>query len=158
MLSRQHACTLNSDHDFVTTIFVDSVNFCVIAPAGETSTAAVGVVVAGAVSTVAAGATGTSPGVATTAASPGTPSTGVSSGAGTVALVSPTVAPPPDLPILTCPRRPNLGHEGRPIMLRANHFQISMPRGFVHHYDVTIQPDKCPRKVNWTLLYFVTLS
>lgn len=23
-----------------------------------------------------------------------------------------------------------------------------MPRGFVHHYDVNIQPDKCPRKVN----------
>jgi eukaryotic translation initiation factor 2C len=23
-----------------------------------------------------------------------------------------------------------------------------MPRGFVHHYDVSIQPDKCPRKVN----------
>lgn len=23
-----------------------------------------------------------------------------------------------------------------------------MPRGFVHHYEVTIQPDKCPRKVN----------
>lgn len=23
-----------------------------------------------------------------------------------------------------------------------------MPRGFIHHYDVSIQPDKCPRKVN----------
>lgn len=23
-----------------------------------------------------------------------------------------------------------------------------MPRGFVHHYDINIQPDKCPRKVN----------
>lgn len=23
-----------------------------------------------------------------------------------------------------------------------------MPRGFVHHYDIAIQPDKCPRKVN----------
>jgi eukaryotic translation initiation factor 2C len=47
-----------------------------------------------------------------------------------------------------CPRRPNLGREGRPILLKANHFQITMPRGFVHHYDVNIQPDKCPRKVN----------
>ncbi|KAL0851048.1 hypothetical protein ABMA28_006939 [Loxostege sticticalis] len=65
-----------------------------------------------------------------------------------MSLVSPAAAPPPDLPVLTCPRRPNLGHEGRPIMLRANHFQISMPRGYVHHYDVNIQPDKCPRKVN----------
>ncbi|XP_070494487.1 protein argonaute-2 [Chironomus tepperi] len=55
---------------------------------------------------------------------------------------------PPELPVFTCPRRPNLGREGRPILLRANHFQISMPRGFVHHYDINIQPDKCPRKVN----------
>ncbi|KAF4523696.1 Argonaute-1 [Ephemera danica] len=54
----------------------------------------------------------------------------------------------PELPMFTCPRRPNLGREGRPIMLKANHFQISMPRGFVHHYDINIQPDKCPRKVN----------
>lgn len=23
-----------------------------------------------------------------------------------------------------------------------------MPRGYIHHYNVTIQPDKCPRKVN----------
>lgn len=50
--------------------------------------------------------------------------------------------------VFSCPRRPNLGREGRPIVLRANHFQISMPRGFVHHYDINIQPDKCPRKVN----------
>nr|AIY24302.1 Argonaute 1 [Laodelphax striatellus] len=55
---------------------------------------------------------------------------------------------PPDLPMFNCPRRPNLGREGRPIVLRANHFQITMPRGFVHHYDINIQPDKCPRKVN----------
>lgn len=55
---------------------------------------------------------------------------------------------PPELPMFNCPRRPNLGREGRPIVLRANHFQISMPRGFVHHYEIQIQPDKCPRKVN----------
>jgi eukaryotic translation initiation factor 2C len=23
-----------------------------------------------------------------------------------------------------------------------------MPRGYIHHYYITIQPDKCPRKVN----------
>jgi eukaryotic translation initiation factor 2C len=23
-----------------------------------------------------------------------------------------------------------------------------MPRGYIHHYFITIQPDKCPRKVN----------
>ncbi|XP_060520779.1 protein argonaute-2 isoform X2 [Cylas formicarius] len=59
-----------------------------------------------------------------------------------------TVSPPAEPPVFQCPRRPNLGREGRPIGLKANHFQISMPRGYVHHYDVNIQPDKCPRKVN----------
>lgn len=58
-----------------------------------------------------------------------------------------TVPPPVEAPVFQCPRRPNLGREGRPIGLKANHFQISMPRGYVHHYDVNIQPDKCPRKV-----------
>nr|CAI5856771.1 unnamed protein product [Callosobruchus analis] len=58
------------------------------------------------------------------------------------------VSPPVEPPVFQCPRRPNLGREGRPIGLKANHFQITMPRGFVHHYDVNIQPDKCPRKVN----------
>ncbi|CAH2236315.1 protein argonaute-2 isoform X2 [Pararge aegeria] len=110
-------------------------------PAGETSAGAVSV--SGAIS-AAAGTTGAAPGVPTTAPASGGSPPGVTSGT----LVSPAAAPPPDLPVLTCPRRPNLGHEGRPIMLRANHFQISMPRGFVHHYDVNIQPDKCPRKVN----------
>lgn len=61
----------------------------------------------------------------------------------------PTVPPvPTDAPVFLCPRRPNVGVEGRAIMLRANHFQITMPRGFINHYDITIQPDKCPRKVN----------
>ncbi|XP_059051133.1 protein argonaute-2 isoform X3 [Achroia grisella] len=83
-----------------------------------------------------------------TAPTTAAPSPGVATGTGAIGLVSPAAVPPPDLPVLTCPRRPNLGHEGRPIMLRANHFQITMPRGFVHHYDVNIQPDKCPRKVN----------
>jgi eukaryotic translation initiation factor 2C len=23
-----------------------------------------------------------------------------------------------------------------------------MPRGYIHHYHISIQPDKCPRKVN----------
>ncbi|KAJ8944134.1 hypothetical protein NQ318_013318 [Aromia moschata] len=60
----------------------------------------------------------------------------------------PQFLPPVEPPVFQCPRRPNLGREGRPIGLKANHFQISMPRGYVHHYDVNIQPDKCPRKVN----------
>lgn len=113
------------------------------APPGEAS----GATVSGASVSGAAGTTGTAAGAPTAAPSTGAPAPGVAPGAGAMALVSPAVAPPPDLPVLTCPRRPNLGHEGRPIMLRANHFQITMPRGFVHHYDVNIQPDKCPRKV-----------
>jgi eukaryotic translation initiation factor 2C len=52
------------------------------------------------------------------------------------------------LPIFFMPRRPNLGREGQPIILRANHFEITLPRGYLHHYAVTILPDKCPRKVN----------
>ncbi|XP_026678240.1 protein argonaute-2 [Diaphorina citri] len=71
---------------------------------------------------------------------------------GAMGLIPPNQPPqpvqPPELPMFNCPRRPNLGREGRPIVLRANHFQISMPRGFVHHYEIQIQPDKCPRKVN----------
>ncbi len=51
-------------------------------------------------------------------------------------------------PIFSPPRRPNLGCEGQPILLKANHFPISLPRGFIQHYVVSIQPDKCPRKVN----------
>ena len=56
---------------------------------------------------------------------------------------------PPAIPALfECPARPNHGIEGRPIMLRANHFQVRIPRGFIHHYDISILPDKCPRRVN----------
>lgn len=50
------------------------------------------------------------------------------------------------------PSRPNLGLKGCPIVLRANHFQISMPRGFVHHYNIYIQPDNCPRMVNHEII------
>ena len=52
------------------------------------------------------------------------------------------------LPIFNLPRRPDLGQVGQPIALRANHFQINIPRGYIHHYVVSIQPDKCPRSVN----------
>lgn len=90
------------------------------------------------------------------------PPAAVAGGSGVVAAGGGVVVPPPGgpplgggagelsvvLPQFSCPRRPNVGTEGRPILLRANHFQISMPRGFLHHYDVTITPDKCPRKVN----------
>jgi len=69
-------------------------------------------------------------------------------------LVSPlNISPPglpasPENPVFNCPRRPNLGREGRPIVLRANHFRIDMPRGYLNHYQIYITPDKCPRRVN----------
>lgn len=134
-------------------MFVNYLSKCVnyIAPAGDTNAGAVSV--AGAV-TAAASTTGAAAGVPSTAPATGATAPGAAGAAGAMSLVSPA-APLADLPTLTCPRRPNLGHEGRPIMLRANHFQISMPRGFVHHYDVNIQPDKCPRKVSSTLLTFI---
>jgi eukaryotic translation initiation factor 2C len=46
------------------------------------------------------------------------------------------------------PLRPDYGGEGRQITLKVNHFQVSVPKGFIHHYDVGIHPDKCPRRVN----------
>lgn len=77
----------------------------------------------------------------------GTTSTAVAIPGAAAGTTLSTITPPADPPIFQCPRRPNLGREGRPIGLKANHFQVTMPRGFVHHYDVIIQPDKCPRKV-----------
>ena len=33
-------------------------------------------------------------------------------------------------------------------MLKANYFKVNIPNGDLHHYDVDIRPDKCPRRVN----------
>ena len=83
------------------------------------------------------------------------PSSAVSSGGNGASSILPPggiglgVKPPsPEQPLFMCPRRPNIGREGRAIPLRANHFQITMPRGYIHHYHISITPDKCPRKVN----------
>ena len=46
------------------------------------------------------------------------------------------------------PKRPNFGTVGRPIALRTNFFQVRLPKGDIHHYDLSISPDKCPRRVN----------
>ncbi|PAV78541.1 hypothetical protein WR25_09569 isoform C [Diploscapter pachys] len=46
------------------------------------------------------------------------------------------------------PKRPNHGVEGRSILLRANHFAVRIPGGTIQHYQVDVQPDKCPRRVN----------
>jgi len=85
------------------------------------------------------------------ASAPGTTAVGAIGGGGTGGSSTSTgsLSPTSDsTPHFICPRRPNLGRDGRPIQLKANHFQISMPRGFIHHYLINIQPDKCPRKVN----------
>jgi N-terminal domain of argonaute len=55
------------------------------------------------------------------------------------------------LPTFQSPLRPNFGTEGRMIVLRVNHFQVQIPKGFIHHYDVSIHPEKCPRRVNRSL-------
>lgn len=81
-----------------------------------------------------------------------------SAAAGTIALNNTTQLNTDVMPIFDSPRRPNIGMEGRPIVLRANHFQISMPRGFLHHYEITITPDKCPRKINRQIMETVVQS
>lgn len=53
-----------------------------------------------------------------------------------------------NLPLFLCPRRPAEGNEGRIIKLRANHFPIIIKAANIFQYDVTITPDRCPRKVN----------
>ncbi|KAK3576098.1 hypothetical protein CHS0354_032222 [Potamilus streckersoni] len=64
-------------------------------------------------------------------------------------LGQPPTAQSPVIPAeFICPQRPNHGTDGRPIMLRANHFQVRIPKGVIHHYDIAITPDKCPRRVN----------
>lgn len=86
----------------------------------------------------------------------------LSAGEGQPYMFPPSEVPPPTLPFpaapgeapvtpagdFICPPRPNRGTDGRPILLRANHFQVRIPKGFIHHYEISITPDKCPRRVN----------
>ena len=37
---------------------------------------------------------------------------------------------------------------GQQIALRANFFKVRLPQGVIHHYDLSILPDKCPHRVN----------
>ena len=46
------------------------------------------------------------------------------------------------------PKRPNFGTVGKTIALRTIFFQVRLPKGDIHHYDLSISPDKCPRRVN----------
>ena len=51
-------------------------------------------------------------------------------------------------PDLHPPRRPDFGKTGRPISLLANVFELKMRSDqFMYHYDVEIEPSKCPRHV-----------
>jgi len=59
----------------------------------------------------------------------------------------PMAAPVQDLDF-QAPPRPNSGQVGKPIWLKANYFKVSIPNGDIHHYDIDIKPDKCPRRVN----------
>lgn len=52
----------------------------------------------------------------------------------------------------TPPARPSIGTEGKTIKLRANHFTIQIPKGFIYHYNIAIQPDKCPKRINRDIL------
>ena len=52
----------------------------------------------------------------------------------------------------TPPARPSIGTEGKSIKLRANHFTIQIPKGFIYHYVICIQPDKCPKRINRDIL------
>ena len=67
---------------------------------------------------------------------------------------TPAITLPQSSPVSTTltvrdpPPRPGFGTKGRPIQLRANHFKIDIPRGNIYHYDVNIQPGKCPRHIN----------
>ncbi|XP_044178805.1 probable E3 ubiquitin-protein ligase HECTD4 [Acropora millepora] len=45
------------------------------------------------------------------------------------------------------PKRPNFGSVGRQIALRTNFFRVKLPKGDIHHYDLSISPDKCPREL-----------
>ena len=74
-------------------------------------------------------------------------SSGGSGGSGHQTNMPPLPLPAPPN-VFQAPTRPSVGTEGRHITLKANHFEIKMPKGFLHHYDVSITPDKCPRRVN----------
>uniref|UniRef100_UPI00358EBEC2 protein argonaute-1-like isoform X1 n=1 Tax=Myxine glutinosa TaxID=7769 RepID=UPI00358EBEC2 len=51
-------------------------------------------------------------------------------------------------PHLQAPRRPSRGSVGKPIKLLANYFEVEIPKIDVHHYELDIKPEKCPRRVN----------
>ena len=49
-----------------------------------------------------------------------------------------------DLP----PPRTSFGSEGKSIRLHANHFVMNVPKGYLYQYNITITPEKCPKRIN----------
>ncbi|XP_032815439.1 protein argonaute-2 isoform X2 [Petromyzon marinus] len=56
--------------------------------------------------------------------------------------------PPTTPPVFQAPLRPGFGTVGKPIQLRANYFEVDIPKMDLLHYDIDIKPEKCPRRVN----------
>uniref|UniRef100_UPI00358DE5BC protein argonaute-2-like isoform X2 n=1 Tax=Myxine glutinosa TaxID=7769 RepID=UPI00358DE5BC len=54
----------------------------------------------------------------------------------------------PQEPPFQAPVRPCLGTSGKLIKLQANYFELDIPKIDLHHYDIEIKPEKCPRRVN----------
>ncbi|XP_050281799.1 protein argonaute 5-like isoform X2 [Quercus robur] len=54
-------------------------------------------------------------------------------------------AQPSSLKALVVPRRPGYGSVGKKIQVRANHFLVEVADRDIHHYDVTITPEKVNR-------------
>lgn len=51
----------------------------------------------------------------------------------------------PEHKAVTFLQRPGLGNEGRRLSVKTNYFALtSLPQADVHHYDVSITPEKCP--------------
>lgn len=74
------------------------------------------------------------------------------------AAVVPSPHEPPPPPDFHPPLRPSFGRIGRPILLRANHFQVKIPNCVLYHYDISIVPDKCPRRVNREIVEALVMS
>uniref|UniRef100_UPI00358FD241 protein argonaute-1-like n=1 Tax=Myxine glutinosa TaxID=7769 RepID=UPI00358FD241 len=52
------------------------------------------------------------------------------------------------LEVFEPPARPSVGVLGSSISLRTNLFQLDIPKGVIHNYDVQVCPEKCPRRLN----------
>ncbi|MES1903646.1 MAG: argonaute 1, partial [Paramarteilia canceri] len=52
--------------------------------------------------------------------------------------------------------RPNNGQNGKPILVKANHFQLKIKPKLIYHYSLKIIPEKCSKRLNREIVeYFV---